>query len=400
MRHIFIQTSLEFLLILSSILLLSALTITIVNSSLKGLNKVNFDIKTYNVSIKNNPNIDLIYSNYSLFDMPTKLYILVYGCSNGFLKIYFNSNSIKFEYTNISTPISISKDISQYIVPSAIGLNNFSVQYNLSCNNVSYKSSLLGFIYTYSINSFSNNLSFSIKQYNTSMLVNNKSNFTYLDIFSHCTYLSFSYKPLPMNVQCGTSDGWYYMMFSDYCYTFGYGPTTTTCIIPKNTSYYISKPNYLYNINVSIISNQNVYYSLLSSYRPYNILLSDNNVFGNATSKVNEDIELIGNSSNVGMLNYSLFNLFNTTKYNLYSLLSFYNGSDINSNQQSQINEEIYSYNKLLSKIEKFAPINCSRYDNVFICKTKGFNYTIIIRSQFLTNTSLTYDGSNLLVEH
>ena len=271
-----IQTSLEFLVLTAVVALLSLSVISyylpiyrsesrIAGASYAVLdpgNSLNMEVAKFRIA----PKTELFLDNVSYLGKLGYLQMLVEGC-NGSAELYAFSNSLVFLSNSSKLSIDGFGILSLPYMPASAGLANVQATYRLNCGNISYSNSSV--LSTY-VSSSSNS---SVQIYAKFDSVKEGVNYQladpvpiiYITQSTRCTLTNyFSYKPLPLPFQCGTSNVWGYELFSIYCYyNVGGTDTTTTCLYPHDTYYATS----------NITGASPTYSFILRIYTPFGLLI-------------------------------------------------------------------------------------------------------------------------------
>ncbi|MGC8662445.1 MAG: hypothetical protein ACP5RT_01515 [Candidatus Micrarchaeia archaeon] len=415
-----IQTSLEFLLIISAISLLLFLTLGIYAS------RTSQDIKLLNLGmndLRSNTTLDSFGQFNLSFFMPFNTvvgnsYTLDYVaiCPNGLLKISLSSEDVSFSKDVVSGKIYNILTGYVYIIPKTAGENNVTISYNASCGK-SYYGSLELSTYAYqnnqnqsqnqSASSFSiyNRKEFLVYNYSDSSNINN------LNIWGHCTYYPPGVQNTSTTSECMNRNSWDFNDINYYCDNLNRGLQYTTCIAPTISQYnisYVYANQYSFLYSFSLI----IYYKgmlLHSSFNSTNCtaVLYGNKIVGKACISSVSGVgslgylDIISGPSGQGAANMTLYQSYIEAKNNLYSTLSFFNSTYVNSGELAQINNAINYYEKASENLEKggYEQIyGCIAKENYIMCKPAyPISYTIDVRLNIDTKNETIYDEGSIL---
>ncbi|MGI0141852.1 MAG: hypothetical protein ACREBF_04370 [Candidatus Micrarchaeales archaeon] len=415
-----VQTSLEFILILS---IISILCLTMVVSYKNGISATTHSFNGVlaanplqasndTFQIRQIPNIFFSIPSNSTTYKPSQLELTAFGCSNGTIDMHFFSPTIDFSQNSSQISVANLSFSEIYFTPLQSGYNRIQVSYNYSCDN-NVRNSLIN-LTTYS--------STPIIQYSNSQasayIWNRSESFLYkilpavnisgIKEFSHCTYSGPSGPP-GENAQCG-ANSWGYSVFSDYCYTESNFYTMTYCMVPVSTGYNLSSinpTNYTlsYSFNLGLYYNNMNLTSGLSNNSIAPLVLSGNDV-GSARVISASGIDSVSNPDFIGSeagnytANQSAYSQYMQAKNNLYSTLSFYNGSFVSTDTQSSIESAVAAYTsatKNLINSTTTSSNGCTFSNSVYKCKSPyPLSYQIDLTSNGLNigNQTTSYLGS------
>ena len=415
------QTSLEFLIIAGAIGVLVLFSITqyggIVRQykNVSGVHPANYSIPENPVYYQK-PFLEASIPMVSSPDYQNELAVAVYGCSNGTVSIFLNSTSIDFSSNNITQRFYNVWVYEDGFTPS-IGLNKAHLTYEILCDGSSYNGSdSLSTIYSQSG---------SQPQYSAYLSERNESidygiqkqEILSLTESSHCTYEDFFYKIYPIQFQCGSANAWEYRVSSSLCSSNGGSPTETVCIVPGESGYNMStisqyQTAYTYSANLTIAGTY-LLSSRISSANKESTVYYDGQAVGNATvenvsSEQTNPGTFLVHSQKLSPANYTYMNEYNQARSNLYSLLTYYNSSEVSYDIASGIQQEVaaygYSETQLIAAANGTTQTQCSIQNDSIICPAKyPFYYMInatISPKYVYQNQTLSYSGSIIKVSN
>ncbi|MDE1827858.1 MAG: hypothetical protein KGH65_01720 [Candidatus Micrarchaeota archaeon] len=420
-----IQASLEFLVILGAISLLSLTTVTLYKGSVGKSDQLiggiipgnSFESGNLLGPSALNPQLLIYLPENSTLNKPNRMEVAAFGCYNGTVSLsaraqslYFPQNAIIFGVNGIST-------ISLYFTPLSEGFGVVGINYTYACSgSLQNRSSVLTTYVSGSNLPAQNQLpTVSLENRNESVvyaLVDN-GKIASLNEFSHCTYASM-FGPTGIAQQCGTEDAWSYSVFSSYCYSTSNYYTATTCIVPTNTTYglsSISPSDYRlkYSLRLGINYNSVSLYSNLSDNSTSEVLLA-NEIVGSAEveSAVSPDPLLTSSFLSIGgktkVVNQAAYEQYIQAKNNLYSTLSFYNQSYVSTDIQSSIEAAVSAYDKASNNLINSSSLQnsaCFPSDSNYLCKASSpFSYQInaILSGINFGNETIPYLGSEISI--
>ncbi|MGC8586953.1 MAG: hypothetical protein ACP5K9_01530 [Candidatus Micrarchaeia archaeon] len=418
-----IQTSLEFLLALSVVGLLIASAVAVYGNSITKQRALVGAILQNESTTKMQANVsaesDFGYIAYmpsnSTVGEENNMQLAFYGCGNGTAEVNSYSNSVLIQGVSEKLQISNIGIANIGFEPIKSGVDTIVVTYNAICGGYhngsveestfsSYPSSWQGITPYAAIYNRSEKIAYATSA---------AGDVYGIKTWSHCTIYNFWYNPLPVSVQCGTSDAWSYMMFSNYCYTMNEGPDSTTCIVPVSTGYNVISTaqypsSYIYSIGLSISMPG---YSLNSQLKSGEV---NSNVTIGSESVGNASVEWVSGSSASGGMqiiqNGTALSVANSTAYSEYaqamesmsSLLSYYNSTAISGSVQSLIQASIAAYTKSVSNLisTRHSLEGCSLENSSLTCApSHPFDYGIDARiSMPVENTTVDYEGSEISI--
>ena len=422
-----IQTSIEFLLILSAISILSLGLVSAYKSSISSdqyaINSVMQNSNTISAvnsstSPAQDPGVFVNVPINSTTGMQNTMQVVLYGCMNGTGSVRLSSNNLVFSQNDMEKIPLVNLVISSIAFdPISTGLNQINVNYSIACGSV--EKSGTGTFVTYSTapsntlaitNSSSAPLAAYISKRNESIHfpITMQENVENLNVFNHCSYNNFN-NVYPLSMQCGTSNAWDYAIASDYCYWEEFTLTATYCVVPQN-----SKQN-LYSVNTSqhsyyysfLFSLSTKYGSLTSEVKnaSQSQLLSRNSSIGkvivvNVSGTADYQMpEFIGNASSKIAANAELYQQYVQARNNMYSMLDYYNNTEVDPSTASSIQQAVAAYETAESNLAAASgqgPQACSIVAGNYTCKPSyPFSYVIDAKANLsLQNQTLYYEGS------
>ena len=419
------QTSIEFMLILSAVSILSLSAISLYT---KGINvehsafaSDNLSYITVQSSLSNESSNSPVFSfamplNSSIGDEGTAQ-MLAYGCQFGSLNISLSSNTLLFNATEIRTNFSGLYLSELGFVPISVGIDHVSVRYSVNCKGSEYNGTSspytdvipLAYGYTgYQYSATISNISESII-YNESALENVSS----FNEWSRCTQIGFWGNPYGINAQCGTYNAWEYNIFSMGCYTNGGSQTETFCIVPENTGFLeagatpASAPSYTYAFTINLTTPTGNLSSTVISSRGKNLVYAANRIVGTAsvqnisyTGAINGP--LLWHAGSILSVNPALYAEYSQSLTNVRYLLWYYNKTDVSSPEQSAIQQAMAAYGNAsatMMRTAKPASESCSASGGSLRCTPRaGFTYVIRItlNDSIDPGSTVYYNGSEI----
>ena len=222
-----IQSSLEFLLLLSVIAVLCLSTLAfygkgmaIQKEALNGI-QVNSSIQyQQNLPPAEDPQLSVYVPLNSTLLSDNEFEIIAYGCTGGNATLAFSSKTTAFSHNSISLQIRNITTAEVQFEPFSQGLDIIGINYSLACRNESLSSSK--FFNTYASvggiqqggQSFAhirrNDESLSYKTYSSQVVSLSESNHcTIRDVWTGSIY--------PVSGQCGALNAWGYNIFDGNC---------------------------------------------------------------------------------------------------------------------------------------------------------------------------------------
>jgi len=402
------QASLEFLIILSVISLLSLSTIVLYKGNLASSNQLLSKILSKNALQGNaslspsptTPQVLIYLPQNSTLGKPNRMEIATFGCDNGSLSIAITSQSLYFPQNSMSFAVNGLSIVPLYFTPLLAGFGLINLSYNYGCNGAEQKRTLS--LTTYSSDSTSQVSGASLSAYigsrNETIIYGlvNDGKVESISEFGHCTYAGM-FGPTGIGQQCGTANAWSYSVFSSYCYSTSNYYTATTCIVPTSTDYGLSstdpsKYRLKYSFKLGLYYNSINLSSNLSNNSSSELFLG-NNAVGSAEVESSFspapmlNSNFLSNNGNETVVNQFEYGQYLQAKNNLYNTLSFYNQSYVSSDIQSSIESAVSAYIKASNNL-----MNITGSQNS-ACSYSDSNYTCMASSPFSYQINATVNG-------
>ena len=421
-----IQSSLEFLLILSAIAALSLGVLSLYGNTLSAGRQLYGAFTSPNnitnnsaSSAEENPELSAYIPLNSTTLSANPMFMETYGCSNGKAKLILNSGSVAFSNNNFSYNFTGAAIKYLYFDPEHSGQHLLNIDYNITCGK--YSKSGNSEYNTYS--------SFESTQKNESTITAaityenesisypfNASNILSINESNHCTekdvWTGFIYPP---SIQCGSINSWDYMVFDGSCESPDWSYSRTYCFAPEDSGYSILIPDtanysYSYKILVSIKEGENTLLFNLSSTDPSSLILLDGKVIGNAT------VESVTVSSPVtspyiqsqwgySQISTSAYSGYAEAESNAYQTLRFYNSTGVSYSTSSAIQEAVSAADSeeksLISGVSQYNRSNssCNITGLFYICKPR-YPFTYMINLTFYNNTYFSIYPGNITLPY
>ena len=425
-----IQTSLEFVLILSAV---SALILSTIIYYGKDLTLYTGGEKAYsNISMFQNPptlkpngsGLIAYVNQTSIVGKANPISMLLYGCQMGYANISVGSNASSILYKAYQNIIfNDTYPMTDYFMPANVGLVNLEIRYSIFCSKESSNG-------TYTLSSFSQvaanstsatspyptkvQLSAYISQRNESLSYNNfSSNPLYtLSESSHCTFTTFSGTPLPASRQCQNGDSWDYQVFSGSCYESGQSQTETYCIYPTQTGTDIKSPsgqnyNYKYNFSLGIYNGTSAYLSSLNSSSASSPVFYNGADIGTAnvmsvySQPYSPNFEILSNNTSSKFANSTYLNSYEQAQTSAFSTFSFYNNTV---GDQSAIQQQLAEFNNAAQQLLASRPQSiqgCNILASSLYCSSPyPFQYSINVNlgKSPVHNQTIYAEGSKVKI--
>ena len=419
------QTSIEFMLILSavSILSLSAISLYTKGISLEHstLSSENFSYVTTQIVPINDsadaPSFSFAMPLNSSVGKEEVAQALGYGCGSGSLNFSLSSSAILFNTTSMRGNFSGMYLSEIRFMPTRAGIDYASINYSIRCagtkRNGTYYSytDALPAAYAYSDSQYSatiSNISESVV-YNEST----SENVSQFNEWDHCTQIGFWGNPYGINSQCGTYNAWEYNIFSAGCYTGGGSQTETFCITPKNTGFQevgtntANAPRYSYSFTINLTTPNGEMFSTVISSSSRDFVYSANEIVGTASIQNvsytgTAEGPLLWHSGSMLNVDPNSYVEYSRAMTNAKYLLWYYNKTDISSPEQSAIQQAIAAYENASSVMIRTAdPANDScrmSYDSILCTPRVRFTFVILISLNDSNGVDSTvyYNGSKI----
>ncbi len=417
-----IQSSLEFLLLLSAIAALSAGTIAFFGKGIAAnkeavaaFSSMPVNLSVLNASNPNDPKISIYVPLNSTLLSKNTIQIDAYGCSSGLAKITLNSSGVDFSRPNATVKLEGLEMLSLGFEPISQGADRISIGYNVSCPNASLSSTEIFNTYAAPAQAGgTGGQAFAyIKRLNESVIYQaSTSPVSTISTWSLCTIKNIWTGAIYTEPgQCGTANSWDYMVFNGGCLSPYWSYSQTYCMAPESTAYSITAPdqyNYTerYSISLSVYTSAGVIHANLSSGGNRSIAVMNGIPIGNATvAEISQSgyppgPEVVGVNGS-WTANQTWYSAYEQAKNAAYSALGFYNASSVSGATQSSIEEAVASFNGAESRlVNSLAPAKeqeCSIIGDSFACAAAyPFSYVIDldIRNVGIGNSSIPYQGS------
>ena len=419
------QTSLEFLLIASVLLLVSLSALYLYGKDLAVnktvLSKINYSGEEpiiSNISQLTDPRVEIYVPLNSSVSSHDLLQAILYGCSNGTAHLSFSSPTISFSYNNISVQVHNITLLSNQFLP-VLGLNRVNASYSMACGNKSIESTL--YLNTYASSSTglgANNGEYaylSTSNESVSYQIGSQIPVYTISQSNHCTITNYwsGGSTWPPAAQCGNSNTWDYIVSWVTCgISPYYSYSRSFCMFPAKTEYNLSTvtPNYsmTYHLYLEIYTPSGLLQSNLSNSDTNSPLYLNGRVIGNATIKETqadlppEYAELITYNNTYSEVNQTDYNIYSQAKNNLYPTLAYYNGSSVSGDIQSAIQEGIVAFNNsaraMMASLGGAPQPGCRMANNTYTCKsTYPLSYMInasVSQPSGIENATLYYESS------
>ncbi|MCL5419940.1 MAG: hypothetical protein M1354_03640 [Candidatus Marsarchaeota archaeon] len=334
------------------------------------------------------------------------LQMLFYGCSSGRARATLSSNSLLLSSSSVDTGFSGIYEENVYFTPLFEGIDSLSLSYNVSCSSKSLARNLT--LHTYAIEALGGISNATLSAYITgrneseSYALDSQSPVYSLSQTDRCTQIGFFGGNLDIGVQCGTSDAWDYNVFSMYCFTEGGSQTRTYCTVPYPSGYNYTETNpghaaYIYSFRLHIRSPYGSLTSNLSSSSKSSNVILDGRVVGtaavtNVTSGYQPAAQaFVASGGRYYQANQSQYSQYVQARNNLYSVLGYYNQSDVSGDVQSTEQQAITAYQKAASVLVSSATQSAQG------CSISGRNYTCASPYPFAYVINIRLNGYRVL---
>ncbi len=418
-----LQTSLEFLLILSAVAALSLGVLSLYGKALSFNRQVSAAFDTANLPVENtslpyaaDPGIAINVPVNSIAMSSNPIMVEAYGCSNGIERVVMSSSNAVLSQKSILANFSGLELKYFYFDPENPGIHGINISYSITCNNstISGNRSYL----TYSVPSPSapapaSGASISIKYLNESIIYPvQKAGIDYIQGFNLCTQRNiWSGYVYPSAVQCGTSSSWDYMTFDGSCEAPDWSYSRTYCFVPAASGYNAIIPetdnaSYAYAISVSINTEYGQASFNLSSSNPFSAVALNGAAAGSATvenitSEASPPPIVLEGPDN-GIYSGGTYSYYQSYEDSAYQVLHFYNSTGASPSTSSSIQEAVSAANSgangLLGNLAKQVASPCLYHGSSYICKAKSpFSYVInvtIDNASVQGDTIMPYYGS------
>jgi hypothetical protein len=240
------------------------------------------------------------------------------------------------------------------------------------------------------------------------ILSNGASTYT-ASMWSHCSYLDWSYKQASLTAQCGNAN-WYFWEYDPYCIS-----TITHCVklYPANTtvSYIEDEQKYGYNTTLTLYNGTLRLSSSLSSVRNSSALgSSSGKVYGNASvigvsgvgPQPYSSYVVLDTSGSERAANISYYNTYLQYLNNFYSLMDYYNNSNENASVVVQgistLNSEARDFADTKPSYNQYCNVTAQDGTGYYSCMpVSGLYYTINVSANpaaRISSQSISVQGS------
>ncbi len=425
------QTSLEFMLVLGSVSLLILISIVAYRNSTAGsysilssfLNGSNSSIKTHANATADGPagQGEIYMSAYmpanSTEYQQSRIEAAFYGCAKGTVSIELASNTMELPSNSTTLPVTNIAVYQGTFIPMAPGKNKLTLNYTATCGNRTNTTSVEFYTYTALPTASSGNQS-GAYIYTKSEAEKYPLSITPVygtSEWSHCAYADPIAGIYPIGIQCGTTNAWGYMVFSDICYWSSSSMYEYYCITNTNTGYSLgdvinTNVSYLYNISLTIHSPYVELVSNITSASGHAGVYLLGKPVGNASVKTVTGMSDIGNEALLlgegknGSVNYTTYQQYVQSREAMLNMLSYYNNTVVSASTRSSIQQSIASFDKWSSLLTSAAvsPWACQLLNGYAVCNSSlPFSYYIIANVSVpggIGNTTLYTGGSSVQV--
>lgn len=342
-------------------------------------------------------------------------YVVFYGCAQEGVKLYLNSGSGSLADSSYRINFSGPYILQGHFTPYNQGTFAINATYSILCGGSSYGNSMI--IRGYAAGSGGGGgASFSVMglSQNVSAYYPAPSaggGMYYTAEGSHCTYYDFWDQAESVAQQCGTSDAWDYMVFSNYCYA-DKGIISKVYCAQKSGGYGIASNstavNYSYRLSLSVETQRGVINTtIVSGEENASVYLGDS-IVGSAYSRMSSPppgFYAIAGDGEEYILSQTSYSSFLSAERYASGLLAYYNSTEATSGESAQIQEAIGSegdmYQKAVSGLGATGRY-CRIEGNRSLCygmKNASFAIYISLPEGFGSiNGSSAYSGSEVYV--
>ena len=420
-----IQSSLEFLLILSAIAALSLGILSLYGNTL-AVSRQAYDAFTNPNNIQNNlsssagehPNLYAYVPLNSTTLSGNPMFMETYGCNNGKAELSLSSASVAFSNNSLSYNFTGATIKYLYFDPENSGQHLLNLDYNITCGKYSNSGSSEYNTYSSTAPAQKNEsaITAAITYENESVSYPlSASNISYINESNHCTEKDvWSGLIYPPSIQCGSTNSWDYMVFDGSCESPDWSYSRTYCFVPGESGYRILLPNtanysYDYKILVRINGDSKTLLFNLSSAKPSSLIMQDGKIIGNATVESVTVSSLTTSPYIQSQQGYSQISNFAYSGYieaenNAYQVLRFYNSTGVSYSTSSAIQEAVSAMDlnarSLLDSVHQYnnSNLSCGISGLYYDCKP-AYPFTYIINltlynNTYPGNTTLPYYGS------
>lgn len=413
-----IQASLEFLLILSALSVLSLSVLALYSNSIKqtssafsnSISSPAQGIRQFGNATQEPSVIAYLPSNSTVGEY-SALDIAFYGCNSGNGTAALYSNSIFFQGSGLVAasinPIGVS---SVEFKPSLPGYDHAWIRYKETCGNTSSSgTSVLSTFASMPASQVSggSGVSAYISGRNESIeyKLSGRSEVYKISMWNHCAGADFFGHIFPEQDQCG--DGW------DYLYSSGCEHGSVMCMNPSFTGYNMSSADLnnqtlVYNFSLLIGSSLGTIYGSMRNGSVSGLTIQGQPV-GSAVvvqasgQSLSQEVYILDNSTSSKQANLSAYPAYSQSLASLIPELRYYNNTNIPGSIQSQISEQISAFNNYVSDLISPPQVpygqQCSVSKGAYICRAAyPFSYEInaSLPSIAAGSNSVYVDGSQI----
>ncbi len=430
-----IQTTLEFIIILTVISSLIVLSLSIYASISKESNLLfNSISNSPTITSQNNsmiisyesgaPKIFAYIGNLSEMGIPNYGYLEVLSNDKVIiLNLSMSTNNGQLIYDNFNKSISGFEMINFNYIPKHRGISNITIKLKAKTDNgiLNKEIKLNTYVYDTSITPINTTIS----DYKPQIAFNSKYEYFNLNSLdsiykistsSHCSYNYYhSNNQEPISIQCGPNASYDFFIFSSYCYYDKDIFTRTICVYKNYNNSEVgiinkNNPNYGYNASIKIQDLNSVMDANVSTLNHNHTPLIENgtitgnitvnNAYTNDTYNIEHSGILFNNQTNYS-LNESFVNDFEISKSNLNSILNFYNNSNVSAQQLNNIYESMNNYNRSVKKIysNSYHKKGCKIINHTYKC---NLNFIQLYMTAYIENITSNYvyyyNGSKIYI--
>ncbi len=418
-----VQTSLEFLLILSAVAVLSLCVLSFYGKTLafdrlapSAFAAANFSNAGNSNSAAAEPGIAINVPVNSLSLSGNPILVESFGCGAGTEKITLNATGIIFSQNSILANFTGLALKYVYFDPENTGMHSIGIAYSIKCNKtiISGERSYL----TYSSPSVSavqqaGEAGVSIKYAKENLLYAARSfSINRLQGSTLCTERNiWTGSIYPPNVQCGTGASWDYMVFDGSCEAPDWSYSRTYCFVPEPSGYDAIIPeagnvSYAYNITLSIDTSYGIISANLSSSNHISPVMFSGREIGNATvESVTASLfspPAMIQSPNLRINASGRYPYYANAERAAYQVLHFYNSTGVSSSVSSSVQEAVSAANSeeknLIGNPAPQTQGPCTYAAHTYKCKALSpFSYVINITANAgpgIGNLTVPYYGS------
>ena len=280
-------------------------------------------------------------------------YIVFYGCRQESVNLHLSSESGSLADSSYSINFSGPYILQGFFTPYNSGMFFINATYSILCDGSTYGNSIMLQGYASGTENGSRtpfrvvSLSQNVSAYYPAP--SSGSGIYYTAEGSHCTYYDFWDQAESVAQQCGTSDAWDYMVFSNYCYA-DKGIISRVYCAQKSGRYGVASNStaisYSYRLVLSVDTQRGVINTTITSGEGNANVYLGNSVVGTAHSVMSSPppgLYAIAENGSEYLLNQSPYNSFLSSERYASGLLAYYNSTEVTSGESAQIQEAIGS---------------------------------------------------------